>query len=53
MDNYNDMARELGYDPTDPEHIEKMQEAFATDELAAKLEIPFKPLFTPEADFVN
>jgi len=33
MDNYNDMARELGYDPTDPEHIEKMQEAFATDEL--------------------
>jgi len=33
MDNYNDMARELGYDPTDPAHIEKMQEAFATDEL--------------------
>ena len=33
MDNYNDMVRELGFDPTDPEHIEKMQEAFATDEL--------------------
>lgn len=33
MDNYNDMARELGYDPTDPEHIEKMQEDFAHDEL--------------------
>ena len=35
MDNYNDMVRELGYDPTDPDHIEKMQEDFATDELIA------------------
>lgn len=33
MDNYNDMARELGYDPSDPEHIEKMQDDFASDEL--------------------
>jgi len=31
--NYNDVCRDLGYDPTDPEHIEKMQNDFAQDEL--------------------
>ena len=31
--NYNEMCRDLGYDPTDPEHIEKMQNDFAQDEL--------------------
>lgn len=33
MDNYNDMARELGYDPSDPDHVDRMQEDFATNEL--------------------
>jgi len=28
-DNYNDLAREMGYDPTDPDHVEKMQDDFA------------------------
>ena len=32
-DNYNDMARSLGYDPSDPDHVEKMQEDFAHDQL--------------------
>lgn len=35
MNNYNDMARALGYDPTDPDHIDQMQDDFATDELIA------------------
>lgn len=30
---YSDMVRELGFDPTDPDHVEKMQESFAHDEL--------------------